>query len=73
MIGIFLVQPLLIYTAGIKLYMHMHASGTNHELATFACFVVCLPLVALASEVFYRTVDLPSIAIAKEVWDWVRK
>ncbi|PSN64864.1 hypothetical protein BS50DRAFT_526791 [Corynespora cassiicola Philippines] len=71
--SVFLVQPVLIYTAGIKMYMQMHATGANHEAATFACLVVCLPLVALASEIFYRAFDLPSIAIAKEVWEWVRK
>ncbi|KAF2255335.1 hypothetical protein BU26DRAFT_559943 [Trematosphaeria pertusa] len=71
--SIFLVKPLLIYTAGIKLFMHLHASGTNRGLATFACFVTCVPLVGLASEVFYRIVDLPSVAIAKEAWAWVKK
>ncbi|KAF2683226.1 hypothetical protein K458DRAFT_404815 [Lentithecium fluviatile CBS 122367] len=57
----------------IRLYMHMHTCGSNHELATFVCFVVCVPLVALASEVSYRTVDLPSIAIAKRMWAWIRE
>lgn len=71
--GVFLIQPLIIYTAGIKLFMHMAASGTNRGLATFACFAVCVPLVALASEVFYRLFDIPSMAVAKEAWAWIRK
>ncbi|KAF2650849.1 hypothetical protein K491DRAFT_638477 [Lophiostoma macrostomum CBS 122681] len=71
--SIFLMQPLMIYTAGIKLYMYLHAAGTNHELATFVCFVVCLPLTAVASEMFYRIVDVPSMAVAKEVWEWIKK
>ncbi|KAF2263612.1 hypothetical protein CC78DRAFT_465370 [Lojkania enalia] len=69
----FLMQPILIYTAGIKLYMHLDATGVNHELATFVCFIVCLPLVGLASEIFYRAVDIPSITIARLMWEWIRK
>ncbi|KAH8693405.1 hypothetical protein GQ44DRAFT_635204 [Phaeosphaeriaceae sp. PMI808] len=72
-LAVFLVQPLILYTAGIKLYMRLYASGTNHEVATLVCFLVCLPLVAAGSEVFYRIVDLPSILVAKETWAWVRK
>ncbi|KAF2876454.1 hypothetical protein BDV95DRAFT_483699 [Massariosphaeria phaeospora] len=70
--SVFLVQPLVIYTAGIKLYMHMYASGANHEIATFACFVVCLSLTLVAAEVFYRSVDIPSVVIAREAWKWVK-
>ncbi|KAF2015709.1 hypothetical protein BU24DRAFT_450382 [Aaosphaeria arxii CBS 175.79] len=71
--SIFLAQPILLYTAGIKLYMHMHASGISHEMATFVCFIVCVPLVGLAAEVFYRVIDLPSIAAAKETWAWLKR
>ncbi|KAH7132296.1 hypothetical protein B0J11DRAFT_600758 [Dendryphion nanum] len=72
-LSVFLVQPLLIYTAGIKLYMFTQASSVNHEAAVLACFVVCVPLVMLVSELFYRIVDIPSMVVAKETWEWLRK
>lgn len=62
-----------MYTAGVKLYMHMHGKGASQELATFVCFVVCVPLVVLASETFYRLVDVPSAALAKKLWVWIRE
>ncbi|KAF2178608.1 hypothetical protein K469DRAFT_598866 [Zopfia rhizophila CBS 207.26] len=71
--SIFLTQPLLIYTIGIKLYMYTYAMGWSHEAATFVCLIVCLPLVALAAEMFYRIFDVPSVSIAKETWAWVMK
>lgn len=67
------MQPLLMYTAGVKLYLHMHGNGASHELATFVCFVVCVPLVVLGAETFYRLVDVPSVALAKKLWDWIRE
>lgn len=62
-----------MYTAGIKIYLHLNASGTSNALNTFACFCACAPLVALSSEVFYRIIDVPSVAIAKEFWGWMTK
>jgi hypothetical protein len=50
----------------------MHAKGANHEVATFVCFFVCLPLVALASEIFYRMGDVASVAIARKTWAWMK-
>ncbi|ORX97597.1 hypothetical protein BCR34DRAFT_607201 [Clohesyomyces aquaticus] len=72
-LAVFLVQPLILYTAGIKLYMRLHDSGMDHEVTVLVCFVVCFPLITAASEVFYRIVDLSSIILAKETWAWVRK
>ena len=51
----------------------MNASGTGNALNAFACFCACAPLVAVASEVFYRVIDIPSIAVAREFWGWMMK
>ena len=51
----------------------MYDRGTNHEIATSVYFIMCLPLVALASEIFYRLVDIPSAVITREIWAWMKK
>ncbi|KAF2112818.1 hypothetical protein BDV96DRAFT_663605 [Lophiotrema nucula] len=71
--SVFLVQPILIYTAGIKLYLRLHSSALSHEVSTLICFLLCLPLVVVASEVFYRIVDVPSMGVAHWIWAWMRK
>jgi hypothetical protein len=71
--GVFLVQSIIIYTIGIKLWMFMNDSGVNSEVCTLASFVVCASSVAVGSEIFYRLVDLPSIAAAKAFWTWMIK
>lgn len=71
--SVFLVQSIIIYTAGIKLFLHVNSLGTSNTLNAFACFCLCAPLVAVASELFYRVVDLPSIVVARQFWGWVTK
>jgi len=63
----------MIYTAGIKLYLHLDASGVGTALNALACFCACAPLVAVASEVFYRVIDVPSIVAARGFWAWMTK
>ncbi|KAH6629856.1 hypothetical protein C7974DRAFT_194639 [Boeremia exigua] len=69
--SVFLVQPIIIYTVGIKLWMHMDQSGAASTVSTLASFVVCASVVAIGSEIFYRAVDLPSIAAAKSFWSFM--
>ncbi|RMZ74164.1 glycoside hydrolase family 16 [Pyrenophora seminiperda CCB06] len=64
----FLMQSLVVYTVGIILYMQMANTGSNTAMSAFVAFVVCLPLTALLSEVFYRVVDIPSIVVARSFW-----
>jgi hypothetical protein len=71
--GVFLVQAIVIYTVGIKLYTHISAAGGNNAVGGLVCFVVCVPLVAIAGEVFYRLVDLPSVVVARGFWAWMTK
>ncbi|KAH7072660.1 hypothetical protein BKA63DRAFT_567260 [Paraphoma chrysanthemicola] len=62
-----------VYTAGIKLWMHLHNAGGNEAVNTLICFIVCTPLVAVASEIFYRLVDNPSVGVARGLWSWMTK
>ncbi|KAL6708731.1 hypothetical protein ACN47E_002427 [Coniothyrium glycines] len=70
----FLVQAIVIYNVGIRLYLHIaQSSNTSHALNTFACFAACAAAVALASEIFYRIVDIPTIVCARHFWGWMTK
>jgi peptidoglycan/LPS O-acetylase OafA/YrhL len=72
-LGIFLVQAIIIYTVGIKLYTHINAAGGNNAASGLVSFVVCAPLVVIAGEMFYRLVDLPSVVVARGFWAWITK
>lgn len=67
------MQPLIIYTVGIKLFQHMANAGSTTALSGFICFLVCAPLVGIVAEVFYRIVDLPSVVIARGFWAFMTK
>jgi hypothetical protein len=69
--GAFLVQSIIMYTAGIKLWMRLDNAGAAQPVSTLVCFIVCAPLVAVASEVFYRLIDVPSVVAAKAFWTWM--
>ncbi|KAJ4411067.1 hypothetical protein N0V91_001440 [Didymella pomorum] len=69
----FLVQSIIIYTVGIKLWMALASTGVSGALSTFASFIVCAAMTAIGSEVFYRLVDLPSVAAAKAFWSFMIK
>jgi hypothetical protein len=71
--GAFLLGPIFLYAAGIRLYLVCFQAGIKHELATFICFITCVPMVAIATEVFYRLIDVPSAAVAKLAWAWLKQ
>jgi hypothetical protein len=71
--GAFLVQSIIIYTVGIKLWMAMASTGVSGPLSTFASFIVCAAMTAIGSEIFYRLIDLPSVAAAKAFWSFMIK
>jgi peptidoglycan/LPS O-acetylase OafA/YrhL len=71
--GWYLVQSTIIYTAGIKLYMHLTLSKEKSAVAaTTACLFVCLPVTIIGGEIFHRLVDQPSQRLAHAVWEWLR-
>jgi hypothetical protein len=71
--GFFLMQSIIIFSAGIKLFNHLRfGQNMTLEVSSFLCLLVCAPLVALTTEVFYRAVDYPSTAFAHLAFDWIR-
>jgi len=73
-LGWFLVQSIIIYTAGIKLFTQLSSKqGWSVEAANWTCLVVCLATIVLGAEIFHRLVDCPSQALAHVVFDWIRE
>jgi len=67
----FLVQSTIIYSIGINFWLYVDSKGNSEVVSNLATFFVCAPIVAIASEIFYRLVDLPSIRAAKGFWDFM--
>ncbi|KAK8202961.1 hypothetical protein IWZ00DRAFT_563074 [Phyllosticta capitalensis] len=68
----FLIQAIIIYTAGIKLFMHLSQdlnwpTGGSNILCLFVCLVTVIP----GAEIFYRVVDLPAQVIAQLAWNFI--
>lgn len=53
--------------------MAVSNTGVSDSLSTFTSFVVCTISTAIGSEIFYRLVDLPSVAAAKAFWSFMIK
>ncbi|KAB8298717.1 hypothetical protein EYC80_000892 [Monilinia laxa] len=70
----FLVQSIIIYTVGIKLFVHLtETRNAPFEGAATGCFFVCLLTVIPSAEIFYRLIDFPSQAFARATFDWIKK
>ena len=72
--GYFLTQSIIMYTAGIKLFMYIrYVQGAAFPAAAIATLVTCIPLTAIIGEIFYRLFDWPSRVVAKWFFDWIRE
>lgn len=69
--GWFLVQSILVYTLGIKLFQMLPIE--NSIAAVAVCFFVVLLNTALGSEIFYRVVEVPSHVLSHIAFDWIRE
>ncbi|KAI9679944.1 MAG: hypothetical protein M1817_004959 [Caeruleum heppii] len=68
----YLMQCIIIYTAGIKLFSHLAIErNMSASSATALCLVTCIPTTALGAEIFYRLVDRPSQILAHVVFEWI--
>jgi len=67
----FLVQSTIIYSIGINFWLYVDSKGNSEVVSNLATFFVCAPIVAIASEIFYRLVDLPSIRAAEGFWNFM--
>ena len=72
--GYFLVQSIIIYTAGIKYYTYLSTQkGLSVEAARSVCLLVCVAAVVVGAEIFHHLVDKPSKLLARILFDWVRR
>ncbi|BDD57760.1 hypothetical protein MAP00_003104 [Monascus purpureus] len=70
----FFAQGIIIYTAGIKLFLHLTTDKQwSKDSATGLSLIVCLSAVIVLAEVFYRLVDYPCRAMSYRVFDWIRE
>lgn len=68
--GYFLIQSIIIYTAGIKVFTQTRQyDGANFPSSTIAALVTCLVATIPAAELFYRLVELPSKVLAHRFFD----
>lgn len=72
-IGIFVGQCIVIYTLGLRLYVHM-VDEKNMSVggAKAAVFFVCLPVTLIAAEIFHRLIDQPSKVFGWWFYTWTR-
>ena len=72
--GWFYAQGIIVYTAGIKLFLHLTAmKGWSQASATGISLLVCLSATVVIAELFYRLVDYPCRAMSYRVFDWIRQ
>jgi peptidoglycan/LPS O-acetylase OafA/YrhL len=69
--GYFIVQSIIIYTLGIKLYQTLHI--VNEIASVAVCFFVTLAVSAGGAELFYRAVEVPSHVLSHIAFDWIRE
>ena len=71
--GYFLVQSIIIYSAGIKMYTYLSTQkGLSVEAARSVCLLVCVAAVVVGAEIFHHLVAKPSKLLARTLFDWVR-
>jgi peptidoglycan/LPS O-acetylase OafA/YrhL len=69
--GLFLVQSIIVYTLGIKVYQALHIA--NDIAAVAICFFVTIAASVGGAEVFYRVIEVPSHVLSHVAFDWIRE
>ncbi|ORY09758.1 hypothetical protein BCR34DRAFT_625580 [Clohesyomyces aquaticus] len=67
----FLVQCIVVYTLGIKLYQGLHLD--NSVAAVAVCFFSSLATTVVGVEVFYRSIEVPSQVLSHKAFDWIKE
>ncbi|KAF2090791.1 hypothetical protein K490DRAFT_71121 [Saccharata proteae CBS 121410] len=67
------MQSIIIYTAGIKLFLHLSSQNASFSGSVVACLVTTLAATAVGAELFYRLVDYPSQALARRTWAYFKE
>ncbi|BFZ57695.1 hypothetical protein PYCC9005_004748 [Savitreella phatthalungensis] len=72
--GLFLTQGILMYSAGVRLYVAFVADGhMARPLAQLVVFAIMTPVCFLAGDIYARLVDNPSKWFANELFDYFRR
>ncbi|KAI9839457.1 MAG: hypothetical protein M1819_002082 [Sarea resinae] len=70
----FFMQGIIIYTAGIKLFMHLNVEKhLSHPASNVVTLIVCLITTVVGAEVFHRLIDYPSQLLAHKFFDWIQE
>jgi hypothetical protein len=72
----FLMQGIIVYTLGIRLFLHLtdgeHSAGWSFPAAVGTVLVSCLVTTGVAAEVMYWCVEVPARRGSTVLFEWVR-
>ncbi|KAL1296790.1 hypothetical protein AAFC00_000251 [Neodothiora populina] len=71
-LSIFVSQSILLYTAGLKIFIVLVDTNISTAGAKAVVFVVCLPATLLGAELFHRAIDQPSQWFGQAFFRWTR-
>lgn len=69
--SVFVAQGIVFWTGGIKLWLALNNAGVNTAGANTLVFIVGSLVIAVFSEMFYITIDLPSQWMARKTYLWL--
>lgn len=62
----------MMYIAGIRVFHHLaHDRGLSYSGTTVVTLIICLALVPVTAEAFYRLVQRPSRAFSHLFYDFI--
>ncbi|BDD55187.1 hypothetical protein MPDQ_007681 [Monascus purpureus] len=71
-LSFFLTQSTMMYIAGIRVFHHLaHDRGLSYSGTTVVTLIICLVLVPVTAEAFYRLVQRPSRAFSHLFYDFI--
>ncbi|KAH0386129.1 hypothetical protein KCU92_g2911, partial [Aureobasidium melanogenum] len=69
----YLVSTILMYTAGIKIFLYCNVShGYTSASAKAVAFFLVLPCSIIGGEIFHRAIDKPAVWASHAFFDWTR-
>lgn len=72
--GLYLVASIVLNTLGIEMYLQLVQRRELSEASGIAIsLVVCVVLIPLITEIFYRAVEVLSASFAHNLFAWIRE
>jgi len=65
------MQSIVVYTIGIKLFVHMHDKGVGFSGDAIATFIVCVAATGVFGEIMHHLVDTPGRRFSHVFWGWL--